>query len=453
MRLSSLSARLLLSVSVLLVVFFGLTILVLENAFRQSSERAVQDALDVRLIMLLSAAEVSDGGELTMAGELSEARFATPGSGLLGQITAGPDELLWRSPSAVGVFLPVTSLAAAGERRFERVQASTGEDMFTLSLGTVWDETGDGEVVYTFTVAESTGPFYAQVAQFRTQMFSWFAVLMALLLAGQALLLRWVLSPLRQVADEIGEIEAGDRPELSAGYPTELSGLTRNTNRLIRAERKRLARYRNTLGNLAHSLKTPLAVLRNTFASRKGDDEDTEVVQQQIDRMNDIVSYQLHRAAAAGGTTLGQDSLDVVEVVSAITDSLGKVYADKQVHYERSGDERVRYRGDKGDLMEMLGNVLDNAFKWCRGRVRVEVRRRDGDDARAGGFVFIAEDDGDGIPESHRESVLARGAREDQSVSGQGIGLAVVRELVELAEGRLELDSSRLGGARVSIVI
>ncbi len=118
MRLSSLSARLLLSVSVLLVVFFGLTILVLENAFRQSSERAVQDALDVHLIMLLSAAEVGDDGGLTMAGELSEARFATPGSGLLGQITAGPDELVWRSPSAVGVFLPVTSLDAAGARRF-----------------------------------------------------------------------------------------------------------------------------------------------------------------------------------------------------------------------------------------------------------------------------------------------------------------------------------------------
>lgn len=446
----SLSGRLLAAVTVLLAVFFGLTIVILEGAFERSAERAVEDRLNARVIMLLSAAETDDDG-LSMPDLLPEPRFSTPGSGLIGQITVGDDERVWRSRSSVGVFLEGTSLATPGERRFFRVTAPSGKELFALSLGVSFVDSPVEERTYTFTAAESTDPFYEQVARFRGQLLGYFAALALLLLAAQATLLSWVLKPLRQVEDEIEQIEDGERAELSKGYPSELAGLTRNTNRLLRAERKRLARYRNTLGNLAHSLKTPLAVLRNTLDSKNLSGTDVDLMQQQIDRMNDIVGYQLQRAAASGSVTLGQERLDVVQIVEDIVESLRKVYAHKGVDCEIEAGQAVPFMGDKGDLMEILGNVLDNAFKWCARRVRVTLHRAPGADGRRDGFEVVVDDDGEGIDDAHREAVLARGARVDESVAGQGIGLAVVRELVGLLDGELILERSALGGARVRI--
>ncbi|MFK7888629.1 MAG: ATP-binding protein [Gammaproteobacteria bacterium] len=452
--MSSLSARLLLVVSVLLILFFGLTIIVLEVGFERSAEKAVEDRLEARVIMLLSAA-ITDDDTLRMPRDLPEPRFATPGSGVLGQIVTGPDELLWRSDSSVGVFVPDQSLGAPGERRFTQVSASDGERVFALSFGVAFEDLPPRDPPYTFTVSERTAPYDAQVSRFRRQLLTYFTALAVLLLAAQAAALRWVLRPLRQVADEIRDVEQGDRSTLSRGYPTELAGLTRNTNRLLDAERKRRARYRNTLGNLAHSLKTPLAVLRNALSlNASGSTEvDAPLMQQQIDRMNDIVGYQLQRAGASGGMTLGQDKIDLVPIVHDITGALGKVYASKDVALTVNAPESLRVLGDRGDAMEMFGNVLDNAFKWCAGAVAVELRAVP--DASGGklGFVFQVDDDGPGIDPAHRATVLSRGARVDESVAGQGIGLAVVRELVELSGGELVLTEADSGGARVRITL
>ncbi len=450
----SLSARLLLVVSVLLIIFFGLTIIVLEVGFERSAEKAVEDRLEARVIMLLSAAQTEEGA-LTMPRDLPEPRFATPGSGVLGQIVTGPDELLWRSESSVGVFIPDQSLSAPGERRFTQVEASDGERVFALSMGVAFDDLPQRDPPYTFTVSERTAPYDAQVSRFRRQLFSYFTALAVLMLAAEAAALRWVLSPLRQVADEIQDIEKGDRRTLSPEYPTELAGLTRNTNRLLDAERKRRARYRNTLGNLAHSLKTPLAVLRNALPGSASSDAqiDAPLMQEQIDRMNDIVGYQLQRAGASGGMTLGQDKIDLVRIVTDITGALGKVYADKKVSLQLNMPESLRVLGDRGDAMEMFGNVLDNAFKWCSGQVVVDLAEAPNQDGARLGFVFQVDDDGPGIDPAHRATVLSRGARVDESVAGQGIGLAVVRELVELSGGELMLADADIGGARVRITL
>lgn len=446
----SLSARLLVVVSVLLIVFFGLTIVILEVGFERSAEEAVEDRLEARVIMLLSAAETRDG-VLTEPDILPEARFATPGSGVLGQIVAG-DDLVWRSQSSVGIVVPDQALTAVGERRFTRVRASDGEDVFALSMAVSFDELPDADAPFTFTVSERTAPYEAQVGRFRRQLLTYFAALALLLVAAQAFTLRWVLSPLRKVADEIRGIEQGEQHSLSKGYPTELAGLTRNTNRLLDAERKRRARYRNTLGNLAHSLKTPLAVLRNALSARPGTRDDA-LMQQQIDRMNDIVGYQLQRAGASGGLTLGQDKIDLVTLATEITGALQKVYVDKGVRCERQLPAELRVLGDRGDAMEMMGNVLDNAFKWCEGRVRVALSPVASAAGGPDGFEFAVDDDGPGIAPEHRETVLSRGARMDETVSGQGIGLAVVRELVEVSGGDLSMDTSDLGGLRVTIRI
>ena len=447
----SLSARLLVVVSLLLTVFFGLTIVILEVGFERSAEKAVEDRLDARIIMLLSAAE-TDSGALSIPDDLPEPRFATPGSGVLGQILRGPGDVVWRSDSSLGLLVPGQTLNTVGERRFARAPATDGEDVFALSLAVMFDDLPEQGPPFVFTVSERTAPYEAQVGRFRRQLLTYFAALALLLIAAQAFALRWVLSPLRKVADEIRGIERGEQKSLSSGYPTELSGLTRNTNRLLDAERKRRARYRNTLGNLAHSLKTPLAVLRNALSATPGERDDA-LMQQQIDRMNDIVGYQLQRAGASGGLTLGQDKIDLVGIVQEITEALGKVYVDKGVDCDRRLPDRLRVLGDRGDAMEMMGNVLDNAFKWCRERVRVTLSTQPSQEGGPDGFEFVVADDGPGIDAEHRETVLNRGARMDENVAGQGIGLAVVRELVEVSGGDLALDDSELGGLRVTIRI
>ncbi len=278
-----------------------------------------------------------------------------------------------------------------------------------------------------------------------------FAAVTALILASQAIVLRWVLKPLRQVALEIADIESGERSELSKDYPSELQRLTRNTNRLLDAERKRLARYRNTLGNLAHSLKTPLAIVRNTLEQHKLDSDVEESIQGQVNRMSDIVGYQLQRAAASGSTTLGVAKIDVREVLNAIVESLDKVYADKQVTCTFEGPSTLLYRAEKGDLMEVFGNLLDNAYKWCRQEVEVSLTVHADDEFEVAGFECVVADDGPGISSQDATRILQRGQRADETVAGHGIGLSVVRELVDIMNGRLKLENAAKGGAAFTV--
>lgn len=451
--MKSLSARLLFTVSLLLLVFFGLSIIALESAYRESAEQAIRDRLNVQMLMLIAAADTDSAGRLTLPDQLPEARFMSPGSGLIGQIISESDVLEWRSMSAVGLFLPIEPVDTSEGMRFQQAQTTDGTDMFTYSLAVEWEIAEGEEFTYTFSVAESMEPLRAQVGKFRERLFTLFAAVMALLLASQAIVLRWVLRPLRQVAQEIAEIESGERADLSIDYPTELQRLTRNTNRLLDAERKRLARYRNTLGNLAHSLKTPLAIVRNTLESHQLDHDVASGIHQQVDRMSDIVGYQLQRAAASGSTTLGVSRIDVRPILDAIIESLHKVYADKGVACVIDGDDRLAYRAEQGDLMEIFGNLLDNAFKWAASQVDVRCEQLVDPDFETSGVRIVIADDGPGISDKDAARVMRRGQRADETVAGHGIGLSVVRELVDIMQGTVSLEVSPNGGAQFTVTL
>jgi two-component system sensor histidine kinase PhoQ len=446
----SLSARLLLAMSLLLVVFFGITISLLDLSFRGAAERAIHDRLDVQLMVLLAAADVADDGTVAMPETLPEPRFSTPSSGLFGEIMTPTGERLWRSSSLVGRGLLVSVALERGRAHFERTTTADGEPVFAITMLVDFDLGDDGSTPLVFSVAESLEPFEAEVGRFRGQLFGWFAALTVVLLAAQAVLLRALLRPLRRVEREIVEIEDGVRSELGGEYPTELRGVTKNLNDLIAGERARLERYRNTLGNLAHSLKTPLAVLR---ANLEKGAPDRAALAPQVERMNDIVSYQLQRAAAwGGGATLGRAPIDVARVIPQITSALRKVYAHKPVQVTEEVAADACFFGEEGDLMEIAGNLLDNAFKWSRGRVSVRASSLDrGGAQRRRGLALVVEDDGPGIAEADRARVLERGVRVDESTPGHGIGLAVVHDLVRLHGGDVAITRSELGGTRVEV--
>jgi two-component system sensor histidine kinase PhoQ len=213
-----------------------------------------------------------------------------------------------------------------------------------------------------------------------------------------------------------------------------------------------LARYRDALGDLAHSLKTPLAVLRGAI-EKQNSDADSEigaVAQEQIDRMTRIIEYQLKRAAASGRTHL-TPPVSVAEKSRQVAAALAKVYAEKQVDCRIMVEDDVVFHGDEGDLLEILGNLLDNAFKWCRSRVELSARTVLEPLGTSSHLELRVDDDGPGIAEDVAERVTRRGERTDSSVPGHGLGLAIVDSIVRTYLGQLVIERSPLGGAAIVI--
>lgn len=441
MKLQSLNARMLIAVSALLILFFGITAGVLDYFFREVSINAINDRLDIQSQALLAAVEETDG-MLKPVKEQLDPRLLAPNSGLYAEITASGKEL-WRSPSLLSNHLNIISKLRPGQERMSTHALKDGTRVLVRSAGYSWELENKRELLLVFSVAESEEPYFKQLSHFRWRLFGGFACMAVLLIVAMLWLMRGLLKPLRQIEQEIKSIEQGDRQSLSENFPRELSGVATNMNTLLRNERERLERYRNSLGNLAHSLKTPLAVIRNVLSA--GGLVDAKKLDAQVTAMDDMVKYQLKRAAASAGLVAGKQSVDVNEAVNSLIEALNKVYFDKHMQCEVTSSESISIAIDKNDFMEMVGNLLDNAFKYGRSRVRVSVTRAD---ATA---KVVIDDDGPGIPVEQRDRVLLRGARLDERQIGQGIGLSVVNELVSLYGGTISIDQSPLGGAQITI--
>lgn len=453
----SLQTRLLISFSVLLFVFLGLTGLVLDSAFRNSIEAGAADRLQVQIYLLLAAAD-EENGEFYFLEDLQEPRFGQLNSGLYGFISRPSLGELWRSDSALALSLSDPQLlrqpVEVGETLFTRTQNDEEEAFFVLSYGILWE---DGISEYSFSVMENAAPYYSEISNFRTSLWSWLGGVAVLLLLIQFFLMRWGLSPLQRMAYDLKLIESGSKSQLLGDYPRELRGVTNNLNLLIETERKQQARYRTTLADLAHSLKTPLAVIAGLMQDISAKPQtpgasernaQLDAVAEQLERMNQIVSYQLQRAVQSqSASSLGRQ-VNVANTVDKVLEALCKVYAEKSMQLTSSLDPKVYFQGDKRDLMEVIGNVMDNAFKYGKQHISVVVGAKA---EMNDGVEIIVEDDGPGIADDQQEFVLQRGARADTLVQGQGIGLAVVTDIVNSYGGNILVDSSKLGGARLVI--
>ena len=452
----SLQSRLLIAFSVLLFVFLGLTGIVLDSAFRNSIEAGAAERLQVQIYLLLAAADQRDG-EFVFLQDPLEPRFNQLSSGLYGFINRPSLGELWRSQSASTFNLAEPDILnqriEVGSTQFSIAMSAEQEEYFVLTYGILWE---DGISEYNFSVVENAAPYYSEIANFRKSLWSWLGGVAALLLLMQFLLLRWGLSPLHKMAVALKEIEVGNKDQLEGLYPRELRGVTNNLNLLIEKERKQQTRYRTTLGDLAHSLKTPLAVIsgvmqnlsRQSVTGKQADHEQQlHTVEEQLERMNQIVTYQLQRAVQTQHVSALSRQVTVAQSAQRVLDALSKVYADKAMQVESHFDKNVRFYGDERDLMELLGNIFDNAFKYGKTRVRAGASYIE----YGKGLRIVVEDDGPGIPQNKQEFVLQRGARADTLVQGQGIGLAVVTDIVSSYKGDIHVSDSELGGAKLEI--
>lgn len=436
----SLNRRIILSASLVLLIFITLTAAALNRAFIESSETALRDKLTSQLYALLAAAEVSDNEILMPSNEL-DALLGLPSSGVYASIINQAGDTLWQSSSALDTTLPAAQWLQSGDKRFQQSRVDN-HNYYSFAYGINWLEENDS-LALTFNITTDLTSFNQQLDDYRNTLWGWLSAMALLLLISQALILRWGLKPLRRVGDELNRIEAGEQQQIEHDYPSEIEQLTRNINQLLNHEREQKTRYRNALGDLAHSLKTPLAVLQSGL---NADTKPDAAMQEQINRINAIVEYQLQRAATAGSSSSAQ-SLDVKSVLQRMLDSLGKVYQDRAIELQINVDDQLRFKGDEGDLMELLGNLLDNAYKWARQRIEVSA------EAQGKQLLLRVMDDGPGIPASQAETLLKRGMRADQSVAGHGIGLSIVGNIVDAYQGSLSIHSSPLGGAEIRVLL
>ena len=454
-RPRSLATRQLLAATLGLLAFLALVGYALDRAFVDTAESNLRQRLESYALAYAGDTDFDRTGDIVPPYVSPDPRFDRPGSGLYAAIVLPNGR--WDSMSAQGPRLPSTSMLAPTQKDFAgplpitQLSGVRGE-VYRYGEGFVWAERGpQAEFQYTVYVMEDTRPLQAQLTVFRRALWSYLSGAGLLLLLLQMLTLRWSLWPLRRVIAELKRVQRGAAARMTERHPRELEPLTGSINAFIESERENLDRQRNTLADLAHSLKTPLAVLRTRLDSDAPEADLREEVDTQLRRMNSLVSYQLTRAAS-GGHTLFAAPVEIETHAEQIVRGLEKIYAAKGVICEFEIDTDARFHGEVGDLQELLGNLLENAFKWASSRVLLTAKQGDAATNRRAGVLLVVEDDGPGIPQERVAGLLQRGVRGDERVQGHGIGLSIVQDIVHGYRGELQVNRSpELGGARFEI--
>ncbi len=439
----SIHARVLISALVILVLFMSLTGFVLDEAFRNNAEKSQQENLRTQIYALLANAELDDeNNNLTLPEEITEPRLNIIDSNLHARVISANNQLVWQSKSLFNFNISVPTDITAGEFYFSKVRHD--EQTYTaLNFSTLWISDRQ-EKQYIFQIIENRNVLDAQISLFRKNLWGWLAGISFLLVIIQMFILRWGLTPLRHVANDLSQIEQGHATKLSDNYVKEITPLTNNLNQLLESSSQQLTRYRDALGNMAHSLKTPIAVLQGIVSSFK--DNDKKIANEQIETINNIINYQLQRASTAGKTRLSGFT-NVYSIADKIINALEKVYKDKNVEVKYAGNKDISIKIEQGDLYELLGNVIENAFKWCNKKINVSVEKINGQ------VRISIEDDGPGIDDKIEKRILIRGQRADENTPGHGLGLAMVKDMLLLYDGSLEFKKSNLGGAGIIITM
>ncbi|MFA7554487.1 MAG: ATP-binding protein [Spongiibacteraceae bacterium] len=444
----TLFGRLFIASFIILSLFFGSISYIIGQLSLQNMNSTKEQQLRLQNFVLMSSAQLGEDS-LILPDELEEPRFNQHESGLYGFITENKQrkgnntEILWHSYSADKLQLDPrllqTKRTKPGEAEFEITP-----HYFVYRHVVFWEITEDNPQLLTFTVLEDSRPSLEEIRIFQQRFRSWLFALGVLLIVILMMILRWGTKPLRKLATNLKQIETGDKQHIEGNYPYELTAVTQNINELIDAERRQRERYHTTLADLAHSLKTPLAVIQVELNNQQPNSSQ-RILAEQTQRMDEIIKHQLQRAVLASRHHL-TESIDVNMCVDRLINAMSKVYSGKSIHFERVITDKVHLKGDQRDLMEVLGNILDNACKACVQQIRITA-------SSSQHFTHIEiHDDGQGIPKQQRLKIIQRGQRADTKHAGQGIGLDVARDIIESYQGELLIEQSPLGGACIKLI-
>ncbi len=444
MRRKSLSVRLAAIAGIGSAIALVVAGLVFITLFRQSVERNFDARLNVLLQTLVGATITEEGINAAGAALIGEPRFALPQSGWYWQIreiTGG--QVLAASESLFGDRLALDDFPPTdGAIRIAVLKGPAGRSLRGLERR-ISPPSGPSLAVL---VAGDADALAAEIGQFRFVVFSTLAIFAAILAVGMAGLVRFGLRPLREVRDALKLVELGEKASLEGEYPEEITPLVNDLNTLLRSNREIVERSRTHVGNLAHALKTPIAVLVN---EAKGGNPLAVKMRQQAAIMQDQIHHHLDRAQMAAQTNVIGAVTPVAPVIEGILRVMRKVHDGRAITIEDNVVPDLRFRGEKQDLEEIIGNLVDNACKWAANRVVITARS----DTVSGEprLHLIIDDDGPGLPGESHQRALRRGARLDESKPGSGLGLSIVFELVELYGGMIKLEDAAAGGLSAQI--
>jgi len=430
---------------VVLVFALGLVGFALASANQRSSVSALRARMESYVYLVLAAAELDDAGVLRFSDNLGDPRLSQPGSGIYIHVHGDIDH--WNSPSGLGVQLPELSTVPAAEARF--TEPGVELDFFTYQYGVSWQKPDGAVVPFTVSVLVDPAEIDPLTSAFRLGLWRALGAAGAILLLAQFMLIYLGFRPLQKVAGDVVRVESGLAPRLEGHYPREIEPLARNVNKLLETEKANQQRYRNALDSLAHSLKTPLAILRAGLETDSPSAQNS--MRKAVDEMNHLVATRLQRAALSARRTMSAP-VAVEPQVQRIVASLQKVYAHKMISVEVSIPAELQFFGEQRDLLELMGNVLDNAFKYGRSRVRVSAAAVDSSATR-GGLWLRVEDDGAGIDPAQWPVLLKRGVRGDEREEGYGLGLAIVLELVTAYGGKIDISRGEWGGTLIYLEV
>lgn len=461
-RSTSLVQRIFLASLVLLPTLLAFSAFMLNRAYVNSLIAAEKEALQAQMYALIGAAEPSEeiiedttqtstrqvgtpNYTLTLPMSLSNPRFETPDSGLYAQVVDHNNQIIWRSNSWVGTTIePGTyPLPPAGEVLSKDIDIQ--KQPFVLQqFSTLW-EIGEEERAFTFMIFLTRTPREKEINAYQAMLWLWLGGMAILLTLVQASIVRWGLKPLRELADEINNIESGQSQSLKKCYPAELRPISDNLNALLKSEETQRERYKNTLSDLAHSLKTPLSVIRahtspSPHSSLHTHGIDNSDIDAQVERMSSIIAHQLQRASSQSHAVYKKQT-NINEIITRINSALQKVYVDKNVQFVNQITSTLQYPADVNDLMEIFGNILENAFKYGHSWVKVNSSQT------KNSLIIMIEDNGPGVPDELCDEILKRGARADTQINGQGIGLAVACDILSSYGAGLTVTRSEKNGA------
>lgn len=457
MRTSSLARRLFLTAAAIIVVVLVVTGLLLSSLYRASVERAFDRRLNIYLKTLVADVATAPAGALPGSIALGDPLFDVPFSGWYWQITrvtAGQKELK-RSASVPSTGLPTLEEAGAALRSggFREGYLSGPDNQILRAVERLVELGEDGR--YIVTVAGDADEIGDESEDFNDALILTFGTLGLAFVVTAWIQVRFGLRPLSRISHALAAIRSGRSERLEGIFPEEVAPLAREVNALIESNREIVDRARTHVGNLAHSLKTPLSVLLNEAAIR--DDPAAEKVREQVVIMRDQVQHHLERARLAARVAVVGTIIDVTPAVMGVARTMAKIHRERGLAIDTRIVDEVKFHGEKQDLEEMLGNLVDNASKWAATRVDVEVFvERHEKTAERSFFHVVIDDDGPGLSADARQEVLSRGYRGqriDESKPGSGLGLSIVLDLVALYGGRLELGSAPIGGLRAELVL
>jgi signal transduction histidine kinase len=453
MRASSLARRLFLTAVAVTVIVLAVAGIALSSLYRAAVERSFDRQLNIYLKAIVVDVATAPPGTIPNPAT-GEPLFETPRSGWYWQIERlfGQQSETKRSPS-----LPEPGLPSLDEQRIPirpdgfREGYLFGPDNRRLRvIENLIDLGDDGQ--YVVTVAGDATETDEEVGDFNYALLLTLAALGIVFIATAWFQVRFGLRPLSRISHALQAIRTGRAERLVGEFPEEVAPLAREVNALIDTNRDIVVRARTHVGNLAHALKTPLSVLLNETSGRA--DTAAEKVREQVGVMRDQVQHHLERARIAARVAVPGTVVAVKPVVNAVLRTMEKIHRERSLKFTTDFAGDVKFHGEQQDLEEMVGNLIDNAGKWAKTQVEVQVSAEEVGMGRRGFFRIAVDDDGPGLPQEARTEVLTqRGRRLDESKPGSGLGLSIVSDLAHLYEGRLELSEARLGGLRAELVL